>query len=155
MLKRGHLVASGAAAGAPLEAPARDVVEHRGPLGEADGMLLAGRQAVDAGRQVDVVGLAGDQAHHDLGRRHVAVLGQAVVLAEPGVLPVVLVGEDRVLRLPHQLPVFPVAVVRSGPWHVAVQEDAELHCVPPRSRASWYNVVLANARGITDVAAHV
>ena len=60
MLKRGQLVASGAAAGAPLEAAIGDVIEHRGPLGQADRVLLAGRQAVDARREVDVVGLAGD-----------------------------------------------------------------------------------------------
>ena len=76
---------------------------------------------------MDVVGLAGDIAHHDLRRRHVAVLGQAVVLAEPGVLPVVLVGEDRVLRLAHQLAVLPLGVVGARPRDVAVEEDAELH----------------------------
>ena len=105
----GHLVAAGAAAGAPLEAPVGDVVEHRGPLGVAHRVLLARREAVDAGRQVDVVGVAGDVTHDDLGRRHVAVLGQRVVLAEPGVLPVVLVGEDRVLGLPHQAGVLRLA----------------------------------------------
>ena len=57
---------------------------------------------------------------------------EAVVLAEPGVLPVVLVGEDRVLRLAHQLAVLPVGVVGPGPRDVAVEEDAELHgALPP------------------------
>ena len=46
--------------------------------------------------------LRGDVADDDLGRRHVAVLGEGVVLAEPGVLPVVAVGVDRVLDLAHE-----------------------------------------------------
>ena len=67
------------------------------------------------GGEVDVVGLGGDVAHHHLGRRHVAVLGQAVVLAEPGVLPVVLVGEDHVLRLADQLGVLQLGRWAAGP----------------------------------------
>ena len=70
----------------------------------------------------------GDVAHRDLGRRHVAVLGEGVVLAEPGVLPVVVVGEDRVLGLPHQRLVLPARVVGRRAGDVAVEEDAELHC---------------------------
>jgi hypothetical protein len=103
------------------------MVEHGRPLSQADGVLLAGRQAVDPGRQVDVVGVAGHQAHHDLRRRHVAVLREAVVLAEPGVFPVVLVGEDRVFRFPHQLAVLPIGLVGSRAGDVPVEEYAEFH----------------------------
>ena len=78
--------------------------------------------------EVDVVGLRGDVPHHDFGCRHVAVLGERVVLAEPGVLPVVLVGEDHVLRLAHELLVLELADVRGRAGDVAVEEDAELHC---------------------------
>ena len=127
MLKRRDLVAAGAAAGAPLEAVVGEVVEHRGALGVAHRVLLARREAGDARAEVDVVGLRGDVAHHDLGRRHVGVLGERVVLAEPGVLPVVLVGEDRVLRLADQLRVLELGVVGRRAGDVAVEEDAELH----------------------------
>jgi hypothetical protein len=47
----------GAATGAELEAPVGDVVEHRGPLGDADRVLLAGGEAVDGRADVDALGL--------------------------------------------------------------------------------------------------
>ena len=89
------------------------------------------------GGEVDVVGLRGDVAHDDLGRRHVAVLGEAVVLAEPGVLPVVLVGEDHVLGFAGELGVLQLGVVGRRAGDVAVEEDAELHgssCSRDRTR---------------------
>ena len=78
-------------------------------------------------REVDVVGLRGDVAHHDLGRRHVRVLGEAVVLAQPGVLPVVLVGEDHVLRLAGERDVLELGLVGGRAGDVPVEEDAEFH----------------------------
>ena len=71
-------------------------------------------------------------ADEHLARREVAVLGEGVVLAEPRVLPVVLVGEDRVLGLAHQRGVLRPGVVRSGAGDVAVEKDAELHEVSLR-----------------------
>ena len=68
-----------------------------------------------------------------------AVLGQAVVLAEPGVLPVVLVGEYRVVRLEHESPVLPLGVVGTGARDVTVQENAN-SIEPPlsdRTRGSY------------------
>ena len=75
------------------------------------GCSLRGDRLLMPVDEVDVVGLRGDVAHDDLGRRHVAVLGERVVLAEPGVLPVVLVGEDHVLGLAEQLGVLELGVV--------------------------------------------
>jgi AhpD family alkylhydroperoxidase len=57
----------------------------------------------------------------------VAVLGEAVVLAEPRVLPVELVRVDDQLRLPHEHRVLGLGVVRTGAREEAVEEDAELH----------------------------
>jgi hypothetical protein len=116
------------------------VVEHRSPLGVANGVLLARRQAVDAGGQVDLLGLGGHVAHHDLGRRHVAVLGQGVVLAEPGVLPVELVGVDRVLDLTPDHLVLAGRVVRRRAGQVAVQEDPEFHAQIPLAQVTRSNV---------------
>ena len=96
------------------------------------------------GAEVDVVGLRGDVAHHDFGRRHVAVLGERVVLAEPGVLPVVLVGEDHVLRLAHQLLVLELGDVGRRAGDVAVEEDAELHA--ERSWVRGENVLMVPLR---------
>src|SRR4051794_37033983 len=118
---------AGAAARAPLVATLGDVVEHGGPLRVTDGMLLAGREAVDARRHVDALGAGGAVAHDHFGSRHVAVLREGVVLAEPGVLPIVLVSEDRVLRLAHQRSVLRCRVVGRRSRDVAVQENSELH----------------------------
>ncbi|GIT00728.1 MAG: hypothetical protein CM1200mP26_24400 [Acidimicrobiales bacterium] len=60
-----------------------------------------------------------------------AVLGQAVVLAEPDVLPVVFVGEDGVLGLAQEFGVLALAVVGGRARGVAVAEDAEFHGFPP------------------------
>ena len=78
---------------------------------------------------MDVVGLGGHPAHEGRRRRHVAVLGQAVVFAEPDVLPVVLVGENAELGLPEELEVLALAVMGGGAGRIAVGEDAELHRV--------------------------
>jgi hypothetical protein len=50
-----------------------------------------------------------------------------VVLTEPGVLPVELVGVDGELDLLHDPEVLGVGVVRCGAGQVAVGEDAEFH----------------------------
>jgi hypothetical protein len=120
-------MAACAAAGAELEALVGDMVEHRGALGDADRVLLLRRQRGDPRGEVDLLGLSGDPAHHHFGCRHMAVFDEAVVLAEPGVLPVVLVGEDDVLRLLHQFVVLALGVMRAGPRQVAVEKDSEFH----------------------------
>ena len=127
----GHLVAAGAPAGAELEASLAEVVEHGGPLGDANRMLLGGGQAGDCRAQVDVAGLGRDPADHHLRRRHVAVLGEAVVLPEPGELPVVLVGQDHIRRLAHQHEVLVLGNVRRRARYVAVLEYPELHGPSP------------------------
>ncbi len=78
---------------------------------------------------VDVVGLGCHPAHDRSWGGHVAVLGEAVVFAEPDVLPVVLVGENAELGLPQELEVLALAVMGGGAGRIAVGEDAELHRV--------------------------
>ena len=91
------------------------------------GWLTRGRDVHDAGPDVDPVGGVGQIAHDHLGRRHVAVLGQRVVLAEPGVLPVVLVGLDDVGHLPLEHLVLARRIVGGLAGQVAVEKDSELH----------------------------
>ena len=123
-------MAACASTGAELETASCDVIEHRGALREAHRVFLGGREAGDASTEVDVVGLCSDVSHHDLWGRHVAVLGEGVVLAEPDVFPVVFVGEDRVLGFAHEHLVLACAVMSCRPWQVAIHEDPEFHCCP-------------------------
>ena len=118
--------------GTELVALIGEVVEHGGALGDADGVVLHRRQADDGRPEVDALGRVRAVADQHLAGGEVAVLGEGVVLAEPRVLPVVLVGEDRVLGLAHQRGVLRPGVVRSGAGDVAVEEDAELHEVSLR-----------------------
>ena len=118
-------------AGAEFEAPLGDVIKHRGPLGNTDGVLFGRGQAGDPGGEVDALGLGCHVAHNRCRRGHVAVLHQAVVLTEPGVLPVVPVSGDGVLSFSHQGGVLCLAVMSRRPWDVAVEKNAELHVCPP------------------------
>ena len=64
-----HLMASCTTTGSPFEPVVGEVVHRRGALGEPHRVFLAGRQTVDRGAQVDVVGLRGHVADHDLRGR--------------------------------------------------------------------------------------
>ena len=77
-----------------------------------------------------MVGLGGDVADHDLGGRELGVLDQPVMLAEPAVLPVVLVGDDGVFGLAHVRQMLQVGVVGGGSRDVAIEEDCEFHGSP-------------------------
>ena len=56
-----------------------------------------------------------------------AWFGERVVLAEPRVLPTVLIGRDREIDLCHQHRMLTVASMRGRTRDVAVEEDSELH----------------------------
>jgi hypothetical protein len=117
------------APGPPFEPALEDVIEHAHPLGAPDRMVHPGRQVHDAGAHMDPLGGVGQVPHDHLGRRHVAVLGQRVVLAHPGVLPVVLVGLDHVGHLPLEHLVLALGIVRRLAGQIAVEKDSELHRV--------------------------
>ena len=143
----GHLVAAGTAARAPLVAIAGDVVEHGDSLGVAHRMVDRPGQVHDPGADVDLLGLGGDVREDGLGGRHVGVLGEGVVLAEPRVLPVELVGVDGVAHLPHDHLVLRRRVVSGGSGKVPVEEETELHemhpcCGGPERRATFLERVL-------------
>lgn len=87
-------MAASASAGAPFEVSVGEVVHHGGTPGIADRVLFSGREAVDAGPDVDALRASGDETHHGLRGREVGVPGEGVVLAEPCVLSVVLVCGD-------------------------------------------------------------
>ena len=104
MLKRRELVAAGTAA---VPHSKRLLVKWSSIAARSalrTGWSFRGERLMMPEREVDVLGLRGDVPHHDLGRRHVAVLGERVVLAQPRVLPVVLVGEDHVLGFAARAP---------------------------------------------------
>ncbi len=134
-VERSDLVAAGASTGSPLEPVAGDVVHHRGALGGPDRVVDPRRDVHDRRAEVDALGLRSDVADRDLGSGQVAVLGQRVVLAEPDVLPVELVGVDGDVELAHQRDVLRLAVVGCRPGHVAVGEDAEFHAEVPLGRS--------------------
>jgi len=90
-------------------------------------MLLAGAEAVDSGPEVDALRAGGHVADDHFGCRHVGVLAQAVVLAVPGVLPVVEIGLDAVLDLPLEHEVLGPAVEGRRAGEIPVDEDSELH----------------------------
>ena len=90
-------MAAGTPTGAELEPTLGKVVHHRRSFSDANRMVLARRERGDGRADVDLVGASGDVPHHRIGRGHVAVFGESVVLAEPGVLPVVAITEHGVL----------------------------------------------------------
>jgi hypothetical protein len=59
-----------------------------------------------------------------------AVFGECVVLAEPGVLPVVLIGAHDVVDLLHQHSMLSRAIVGLRTGQMALNEDAEFHETP-------------------------
>ncbi len=77
---------------------------------------------------MDALGGVSQVAHDHLGSGHVAVLGQRVVLPEPGILPVVLVGLDDVSDLSLEHLVLARRIMCGLTGQVAVEKDSELHC---------------------------
>ena len=126
-VERSDLVAACAPARAPLEPSLEEVVEHGHPLGRPHRVVHPRREVHDAGPDVDPVGGVGQIAHGHLGGRHVAVLGEGVVLPDPGVLPVVLVRLDHVLHLPQEHLVLTCGIMGRRPRQIPVDEDSELH----------------------------
>src|SRR2546425_3265149 len=120
-----ELHARGGLAGAELDPPARDQVEHRDALGDARGMIVAGRHEDDAVAEADALGARGARGQEDLGRRGVRVLLQEVVLDLPGVVDPEPVGQlhlrERLVDEAH------LAVLLTGSGELVLVEDAELH----------------------------
>ena len=127
---------AGTAAGAPLEPVAGDVVQHRRTLGIADGVLFARAEAVNARSEVDARSPCGHVADGDLGSRKVGVLRQTVVLAVPGVLPVVEVRLDAIFDLSFEHQVLGIGVTGRRSGEVPVDEDSELHDRDPSHYAN-------------------
>ena len=123
------LVGARAASGAELESALGQVVHRRGALGQADRMLFGRGERRDGRAEVDSVGLRRYVPHEGIGGGHVAVLGEAVVFAAPGVFPVVFVGVDGVFGFTHEHQMLGFGVVRGRAGQVPVEEEAKLHCV--------------------------
>ena len=80
-------------AGAELDAPAGDEVEHRGGLGHARGMLVAGRQRQDPEAEADALRALRGGAEEDARGARVRVLLEEVVLDLPHGVEADAVGE--------------------------------------------------------------
>ena len=80
---RRHLLERRAPAGAEVEAPTGEHVEHRRALGNPDRVVVVERHAHDAVPDADARRLRCDPGEEDLGRAHVRVPLEAVVLDGP------------------------------------------------------------------------
>ena len=88
----------GAARGADLEPTAREDVERRAALGDADRVVHLGHAHDRAVADADALGLRRDRGEHHLGRRAVRVLLEEVVLDRPHPVEAELVGEAGLLE---------------------------------------------------------
>ena len=115
----------GRAAGADMQAAARQDVERRRPLGDLDRMVELGHADHDAVADLDVLGQHGAGGEEQLGRRAVRIFLEEVVLDGPHMIEAQLVGQLHLLE----------AVVVDGPLFLRrprtrngnLVEQAELH----------------------------
>ncbi len=92
-----HLLRGAAARGAEVEPAVGDDVEHRGALGHPDRVVVPERHAHRGVPDPDARRLRGDRGEEDLGRAHVRVLDERVVLDRPHAVEAHLLGEHRLL----------------------------------------------------------
>ena len=109
-----------------LHAAAREDVEHRRALGHADRM--AGRQLHDAVAEPDLRRALARGAQEHLGRRHVRVLLEKVMLDDPRIVIAEPVGELDLGEHVRKQAV--LALVRPRSRQLRLVEDAELHLGP-------------------------
>ena len=91
---------------AQIEAAARQAVEHGGLLGHPERMVVAERHAHHAMAHPDVLGASRNPRQEDLGRTHVGVPRQAVVLDRPDAVEPHLLGVHRLIDAFVQRPLF-------------------------------------------------
>ena len=92
-----HLLRGAAARRTEVEPAVGDDVEHRGALGDARRVVVAERHAHRGVPDADARGLRGDRGEEDLGRAHVRVLDERVVLDGPHPVEAHLFREHRLL----------------------------------------------------------
>ena len=115
----------GGTAGADMQAPARQDVEGRRPLGDLDRVIELGNADHDAVADLDVLGQHGAGGEEQLRRRAVRIFLEEMVLDGPHMLEAQLVGQLHLLE----------AVVVDGPLFFRcprtrngnLVEQAELH----------------------------
>src|SRR4029453_13509669 len=112
-------------AGAELDPPAGDQVEHRDALRDPGGMVVARRHEHDAVPEADATRACGARREEHLGRRGVRVLLEEVVLPLPGVVDAQPVGELDLLERVVNQALLVVGLPR--PWQLVLVEDPELH----------------------------
>ena len=127
-----HLLQRRPPAGAEVEAPAGERVEHRGPLGHAHRMVVVERHAAPRrARRGSWYVRAATQRQEDLGRAHVRVPLQRVVLGRPDAVEAHLLGEHRLVDTVEQQPLLARATDRRAelrsrwrsPFSSSVPED--------------------------------
>ena len=111
--------------GAEVRAAVRDEVERGDALGDARGMVVAGRHQDDAVAQADALGPLGGGGEEDLGRRGMRVLLEEMVLDFPGVVDAEPIGQlDLGQRILEELL---LAALDPRARQLMLVEDAELH----------------------------
>ena len=117
-----------------LDAPIRDQVEHRDSLGDARGMVVAGRGEHDPMPEPHLGGALARRGQKNLGRAGMRVLFQKVMLHFPHVGEAELVRQlDLVERILDQLQ---LALFLPRPWKLMLIEKSKSHKVLPSLFAS-------------------
>ena len=115
---------------AEIDATVAQAVQHRGALGDANGMVVLGRRERETEPEPDVVGLVRRGAEDDLRRGHVREPTEEVMLGQPHVIPTVLVRvHDLIDCVPDDLRLKLRLVGRNE--HLV--EQTELHRIPFQS----------------------
>jgi hypothetical protein len=142
--KAAELGPGGGAAGADMQAPARQDVEGRGLLGDLDRMIELRHADHDAVADLDVLGQDGAGGEEQLGRRAVGIFLEEMVFDRPDMLEAQRVGE---LHLFEAIVVDRALLLgRPGARNGDLVEQAELHLPSPAS--------LRNARLARQAAQH-
>ena len=124
---RRHLLQGRATPCAQLEAPIREDVEHRGTLGDSDGVVVLEGHAHHAVPDADARRLCGDPGEEHLGRAHVRVPPETVVLDRPHLVEAHLLREHRLLdAVADHL----ALVRRARVGHLGLEDHRELHASP-------------------------
>ena len=121
---RRHLHERGPAPSTEVHAPVREDVEHGGPLGGPHRVVVLERHAHHAVADADAACLRRHPREEDLGRAHVGVPLERVVLDGPDPIEAHFLGQDRLF----DAVVDDLLLMRaSGGGHLGLEDHRELH----------------------------
>ena len=123
----GDFVAACASPGAEFKAAFQEVIQHGDFFCALHGVIHAGAEVEDAGAHMNPLGHAAEIARKGFVARKMAVFGQSVVLGEPHILPVVLVGALDHFYFLHEGVVLRLWVVRLLAGQIPLNEKSKFH----------------------------